>query len=129
MNATFVLSHLKEKIMLNIRTVTLSVVFVLVFIFTVQLVTTRSVVVSDLSESQVVSVNNPEESGNQSKAFVPSYRSRLDECFDVPVGEVVACHAQDQTLVATYRSRLDECFDVSLSELAACRGASQVTAP
>ena len=66
---------------------------------------------------------------NQNKAPIPSYRSRLDECFDVPLSEAAACRTESQTLVPSYRSRLDECFDVSVSELASCRDASQAPIP
>jgi hypothetical protein len=62
---------------------------------------------------------------DQDKAPISSYRSRLDECFDVPVREAAACRAEKQTLAPSYPAHLDECFDVSLSELASCREASQ----
>lgn len=52
---------------------------------------------------------------------IPSYRSPLDECFDVPLGELTACHAESRTIVPSYRDPLDECFDVPISELASCR--------
>jgi len=62
---------------------------------------------------------------NQNTAPIPSYRSRLDECFDVPLSEAAVCRTESQPLVPSSRSRLDECFDVSVSELAGCRDASQ----
>lgn len=58
-----------------------------------------------------------------------SYRSPLDECFDVPLREAASCGNASQVLIPSYQSPLDECFDVSISELASCRNASQVPAP
>ena len=115
--------------MLKIRTILLSVVLVLILTLTVQLVTARTEVVSDSSSVPANVIDDQEPSANQNKAIVPSYRSRLDECFDVPLSEASACRSESHTLIPSYRSRLDECFDVSLSELASCRNASEATIP
>jgi hypothetical protein len=115
--------------MLNIRTIILSVVLVILLVFAVQLVTARTEAVSNPASDSASVIENQEGSANQNKAPIPSYRSRLDKCFDVPVSEVSACRIEGQTVVSSYRSRLDECFDVPVSELANCRSASQASTP
>jgi len=115
--------------MLNIRTLILSTALVVILMLTVGLVTARTEVVSDPPSDPANVLNNQEQSPNQNKAPIPSYRSPLDECFDVPLSELAACRTESQTLIPSYRSRLDECFDVSISEITSCRNASQAPAP
>jgi hypothetical protein len=59
----------------------------------------------------------------------PSYRSPLDECYDVPLRDAASCHNASQAPVPAYRSPLDECYDVSLREAAACRNTSSAPTP
>ena len=143
--------------MLNIRTTFLSVVLVLILMLSVRLVTAGTDAVSDPSNDSVPVIEN-QLSTNQNKAPLPSYRSPLEECFDVslreaascqkanqapvglnrpprdvcidvPIGGAVTCPMANPTLTPFYRSPLDECFDVSISELASCRNASQAPVP
>jgi hypothetical protein len=65
----------------------------------------------------------------QQDARNKSYRSPLDVCFDVPLREVAACHAEGQSLVPTYRSKLDECSDVGLIYRTQCLSESQASTP
>jgi len=119
--------------MLKIRTILLSVVLVLILALTARLVTARTEVVSDPSSGPASLIDNQDRSTNQNRAPIPSYRSPLDECFDVPLSEAAACRTESQPLVpshrSSYRYELDECSDVSLIELASCRKASQVSIP
>ncbi len=115
--------------MLNIRTILLSAVVLLVLGLTTRLVTAGTEVVSSPSSDPARVIDNQAPSASQNKAPVPSYRSPLDECFDVPLSEAAACSTESQTPIQSYRSPIDECFDVSLSELANCRNASQAPAP
>lgn len=134
--STFTRSLRKEKIMLNIRTVILSVVVLVVLMLTAQLATAGTEVVSVPSNDPVIGLDhqdrfdkmNPvvvsdhqDRYDKMNEAPVPSYRSPLDECFDVPLGELTACRAESRTIVPSYRDPLDECFDVPISELASCR--------
>jgi hypothetical protein len=98
-------------------------------LFAAQLATAETEDVSNLSSDSVNVINDKERTAKQNTAPVSAYRSPLDECFDVPLREAAACHAESQSFVPSYRSQIDECFDVSLSELASCRNANQVTAP
>lgn len=112
--------------MLNIRTFTLSVVLVAIFVLTVGLVTARPERVSDAS-SNVASVSEIQErSADPSDAYgASSYRSQFGECFDVSIRELAACRAAGQADPPP----VDECFDVSLMEIASCREASQASTP
>ena len=118
--------------MLNIRTVILSVVLVVVLMLTVQLVNARTEVVSDPLSDPVIVLDHQDRYDKMNKVPIPSYRSPLDECFDVPLSEAAACRTESQPLVpshrSSYRYELDECSDVSLIELASCRKASQAPA-
>jgi hypothetical protein len=114
--------------MLNIRTTVLSVVLVLILMLSVRLVTARTDVVSVPSNDSAAVMEN-QQSTNQNKAPIPSYRSPLDECFDVSLREVTSCRAASQVPVPSYRSPFDGCFDVSLREVASCRAASQAPIP
>jgi hypothetical protein len=111
--------------MLNIRTVILSATLAVFLLLAIPLATARTEVISDPAGDSASVSNHPEESADPNKAPIPSYRSRLDECFDVPLREVASCQKADQAPIPSYRSPLDECFDVPLSEAAACRTESQ----
>ena len=115
--------------MLNIRTVILSVLVLVALIFAVPWVTARTEVVSNPSGDPASVLNHQEESVHQNKAPIPSYRSPLDECFDVPLREVASCRNTSQAPILSYRSPLDVCYDVPLREIASCRNASQVLVP
>jgi hypothetical protein len=138
--------------MLNIRTLILSVVLVVVLMLTVQLVTARTEVASDpLRDSvivldhqdrydkmnpsyppsdSVIVLDHQDQYDRMNKVPIPSYRSPLDECFDVPLSEAAACHAEGQSLVPSYRSKLlDECSDAGLIYRAQCLMESQESTP
>jgi len=115
--------------MLNNRIVIPFVVLVLILMLTVRLVTARTEVVSDPSRDSASVLENQEGFADQNKAPIPSYRSPLDECFDVSLREAANCHSANQVTVPSYRSPLDECFDVSLREVASCRKAGQEPIP
>ena len=84
--------------MLNIRIVILSVVLVVVLILTVQLVNARTEVASDPLSDPVIVLDNQEPSGNQYNVPIPSYRSPLQECFDVPLRDAAGCRNAGQTI-------------------------------
>jgi hypothetical protein len=116
--------------MLNIRTLILSVALVVMLIFTVQLVTARTDLVSNPSSDPAAAPDKQAQSADLNNTHsVPSYRSQFGECFDVPIREVAACRSAGREPVQSSRPPLDECFDVSISELASCRNASQTSAP
>ena len=116
--------------MLKIRTITLSVVLVLILMLTAQLVTARTEVVSDpLMDAAGVSEIQEQSADLKNTYSAPSYRSQFGECFDVSIKELAACRAASQAPVQSFRSPLDECFDVSISEVASCRAASQASTP
>ncbi len=84
--------------MLNIRTAILSAALLVALIFAVTVVTARTEVVSDpLSEPASV-LAAPEQSSHQINAPIPSYRSPLDECYDVPLREATRCRNAGQTI-------------------------------
>jgi hypothetical protein len=112
--------------MLKIRTAVLSVVLVLVLMLTAQWVTARTNVVSASSRDSALVMKN-QQSLNQNKASITSYRSPLEECFDVSLMEADSCRKASQASVGLYRPPRDECFDVSLRDVSACHNASQVT--
>ena len=119
--------------MLNIRTVILSVALVAMLLLAVPLVTARTEVVSDPSSDPVIALDHQDRYDKMNKVPIPSYRSPLDVCYDMPLSEAAACRTESQPLVpsrrSSYRYELDECSDVSLMELASCRKASQVSIP
>ena len=116
--------------MLKIRTVIVSVLLAVVLMLTVQLVNARTEVVSDpLSDAASVSMDQ-DQPVSQNNAPIPSYRSPLDECFDVSLRELTNCRRTRQVSAPSpYRSPLDECFDVSLKEVAGCRESSHASVP
>jgi hypothetical protein len=65
----------------------------------------------------------------QQDARNKSYRSPLDECFDVPLREVASCRSTSQAPVPSYRSPLDVCSDVGLIYRAQCLIESQKSTP
>ena len=115
--------------MLNIRIVILSVALVVILMVAVPLVTARTEVASNPLSDPAGAPNNSVEIANQRKEPIPSYRSPLDECYDVSLREVASCRIASQVPVPAYRSPLDVCFDVPLSAAAACRLAEQTDAP
>ena len=115
--------------MLNIRTVILSVALVVLLLLTVPLATARTEVASDPSSDPVIALDHQDRYDKMNKAPVPSYRSPLDECYDVPLREAASCRIASQVPIPSYRSPLDVCYDVSLSAAAACRLAEQADAP
>jgi len=116
--------------MLNIRTVILSATLVVLLLLAIPLATARTEVSSDPSDESASALNHPEEVANRNIASIPSYRDPLDECFDVPLSEAAACHAEGQSLVPSYRSKLlDECSDAGLIYRAQCLRESQASTP
>lgn len=111
--------------MLNNRIVIPFVVLVLILMLTVRLVTARTEVVSDPSRDSTSVLENQKGFADQNKAPIPSYRSPLDECFDVPLMEAAECRDPSQTIIPSDHSAIDECFDVSIAEVASCREANQ----
>jgi len=65
----------------------------------------------------------------QQYALSKSYRSPLDECFDVSLREVASCRKASQVPVPSYRSPLDECSDVGLIYRTQCLSESQASTP
>jgi hypothetical protein len=84
---------------------------------------------SPLDECFDVSLREAASCRKASQAPVGLYRPPREVCFDVPLGGAVTCPIEGPTLVPSYRSPLDECFDVSLREVTDCRNASQASAP
>ncbi len=115
--------------MLNIRIVLLFAVVLLVLGLTARLVTVGTELVSDPSSDPARVIDNQAPSASQNKAPIPSYRSPLDECFDVPLREAASCRNASQVPIPSYRSPLDECFDIPLREASSCRNASQTLVP
>lgn len=113
---------------MNIRTVILSAALALVFLFAARLVIAETKVVSETLSQPANVLAAPESPSNQNNAPIPSYRSWLGKCFDVPVSELTSCQSASQIPVSSYRFRQDECFDVPLSELASCRNGYQASA-
>ena len=115
--------------MLNIRTVILSVVLVVLLLLAVPLVAARTEVVSAPPSNPVIALDHQDRYDKMNRVPIPSYRSPLDECFDVPLSEVAACRAEGQTLIPSYRSKLDVCSDVGLIYRAQCLNESQESTP
>ena len=115
--------------MLNIRAVILSAVLLIGLIFAVPLVTARTEVASNPASDPAGAPDTTVEIANQRKEPIPSYRSPLDECYDVPLREAAGCRKTSQAPIPSYRSPLDVCFDVPLSAATACRLAEQADAP
>ena len=115
--------------MLNIRTLILSAVVLVALIFAVTLVTARTEIVSDPASRPANGLNDQERSASQNRAPIPSYRSPLDVCYDVPLREAASCRHASQVPVSSYRSALDECFDVGLIYRSQCLRESQKSTP
>lgn len=114
---------------MNIRTVILSVVFVVILMLTAGLVTAETKVRSDTSRNGVKPEIQEQSIDLEIRHSAPSYRSQFGECFDVSIKELAACRDESQKAAQSHRSPIDECFDVSISELTACRNESQAPAP
>jgi hypothetical protein len=65
----------------------------------------------------------------QQDALSKSYRSPLDECFDVSLREAASCRNAIQVPVPSYQSPLDVCFDAGLIYRAQCLSESQESTP
>ena len=65
----------------------------------------------------------------QQYAHNKSYRSPLDECYDVPLRDVASCRNASQVPILSYRSPLDECSDAGFMSRAQCLKASQKSTP
>jgi hypothetical protein len=132
--------------MLNIRTLILSVVLVVLLLLTVPLVTARTEAVSNpagepvivldhqdqydkMNNAPVIELDHQDRYDKMNKVPIPSYRSPLDVCYDVPIREREGCLNADKAAIQAKASAIDECFDVSLWEVASCREASQASAP
>ena len=121
-----------ENLMLNIRTLILSVALVLILTFSAQFVIARTAGISNLSSNTLSAVQNKQTSVNQSSIHLPLHRFGLDECFDVSLMELANCRSGSQVSApapSLYRSPLDECYDVPLREVTACRNASSIPIP
>jgi hypothetical protein len=116
--------------MLHIRTVILSVVFVVIFVLTIGSMTVRTEFVPAPEGNPAGVLESQERSASQNHVdSIRLYRFSLGECFDVPISEAAECQKESQASIHIYRSRLDECYDVPLRELASCRSASQASTP
>jgi hypothetical protein len=82
--------------MLNIRTLILAVVLMILLMLSVQLVTARTEVVSHPSRGSVSWLDIQEAYVDQHKAPIPSYRSPLDVCYDLPLREATDCREAKQ---------------------------------
>jgi hypothetical protein len=120
----------KGKIMLNIRTFIFAVGLIVVLALTAQFVTAGTEAAST-SLSEVASLPNDQDqpANTNSVGVIASYRSPLDECFDVSLREAAACRESGQTTIPSYQYPLDECFDVSIQDVASCRATSRTPAP
>jgi len=132
--------------MLNIRTLILSATLVVLLLLAIPLATARTEAVSNpagelvlvfdhqnrydkMNNAPVLVLDHQDRYDKMNKVPIPSHRDPLDECFDVPLSEAAACHAEGQSLVPTNRSKLDECFDVGLIYRAQCLKESQESTP
>jgi hypothetical protein len=70
--------------------------FVLVITLIVRFVTVRTTSASIPSNDPASMLRNQAGYTNQNRAPVPSYRSPLDECFDVPLRELASCRNESQ---------------------------------
>ncbi len=115
--------------MLKIRVTLLPVALLVLFTLTIGLMAVRAEVIPDPSSKLASVLDTQERTANQNKVnYTRSYRSPLDDCFDVSLMELANCYNLSQTLNRSYRSLLNECFDVSLIELDSCRNAGKAPA-
>lgn len=82
--------------MLNIRTVILSFALVVILVVAVPLVTARTEVASNPASDPASAPDKSVEIADQRKEPIPSYRSPLDVCYDVPLSAVEACRLAEQ---------------------------------
>jgi len=116
--------------MLNIRYIFLAAAFLVILAAAIVLVTGTTAVVSAPSGDPVSVPDQRDRTESQiTGGYYGTYRSRLDECFDVPLRELANCDTASQTILPSYHPQLDECYDVSLRELASCRNAGQAAIP
>ena len=116
--------------MLNIRTVISSLAVVAILGLTISMVRSRTETGPDASRASAGFLDHPTQAPNAgNRASVRSYRSPLDECFDVGLMGLAACRKESLSSLTSHRFPLDECFDVGLMELAACRKDSGSSAP
>ena len=93
--------------MLNIRTLILAVTLVVILLLTVPLVAARTEVASGPSSDPVIALNHQNRYDKMNKVPIPSYRSPLDECFDVPLREAAGCRDTSQTIKDTLNGRYE----------------------
>ena len=104
--------------MLNIRTLILSIALVVILMLTVGLVTAKTEVASDPPSDPVSVLDHQDRYDKMSTSdpvIVLDHQDRYDKMNKVPI--------------PSYRSPLDVCYDVPLSAAAACRLAEQAPAP
>jgi hypothetical protein len=82
--------------MLNTRTLILSVVVVVILLLAVPLVTARTEAVSNPAGASVLVLDHQDRYDEMNRAPIPSYRSPLDVCYDVPLSAAAACHLAEQ---------------------------------
>jgi len=124
--STLLIQIKKEKIMLNIRTIILSIVLVAILMLTAGLVSVKREIASNTTNAEAESPGSQEQSADQTKPYnVLSYRSQFGQCIDVSIQELATCIDTNQNSMKTYRPPLDECFDVPLTDIAGCRDESQ----
>lgn len=116
--------------MLNIRTISLSVISALILLLTVQLATAITEAAS-VTANKAGSVPERQESSavEMNTANLTAYRFQFGECFDVSIKDQASCRDENLSAVQAHPVQLDECFDVSLIEITSCRNASQTSAP
>ena len=100
--------------MLNIRTVILSVVLVVLLLLAVPLVAARTEVVSAPPSDPVIALDHQDRYDKMNKVPI-SHQDRYDKMNKVPI--------------PSYRSPLDECFDVGLIYRAQCLNEGQESTP
>ena len=93
--------------MLKIRTVILSVTLVVILLLTVPLVAARTEVASGPSSDPVIGLNHQERYDKMNKMPIPSYRSPLDECYDVPLREAAKCRDASQSIEDSLNERYE----------------------
>jgi len=116
--------------MLNLRYVFLAGAFLVILTAAIIMVTGTTAVVSAPSGDLSSVLDQSDHSVSQNSGdYYRSYRSRLDECFDVSLRELARCDTANQAFIPPSLPQLDECYDVSVRELASCRNAGQAPIP
>ena len=110
--------------MLNIRIALLSVAFLVLFTLTSGLMPVRPEVVLDPSSELASVLDNQERSANQNKVNnTRSYRSPLDECFDVSLSELASCRNTGKAPTQVDRSTVDACANLPPNGPVSCTNA------